>query len=110
MPGLGYQSIEMTFNAEGKTSKQIVLQKGVPVKWKIHNEGDQSCVTGVVVPKLGLDIPLKKGEQIIEFTPQQEGIIPWSCNMGMTTGTFLVVEPNEKKMDEKQEQDGKPKD
>jgi sulfite exporter TauE/SafE len=104
LPGLGYQSIEMTFNEEGKTQQQIVLQKGVPVKWKIHIEEGQSCVTGVVAPKLGLDVPLKKGEQIIEFTPQQEGIIPWSCNMGMTTGTFLVVDPKAKK----QEQEGKP--
>ncbi len=109
IPGLGYQSIEMTFNEEGKTQKQIVLQKGVPVKWKIHNDEGQSCVTGVVAPKLGLDIPLKKGEQIIEFTPQQEGIIPWTCNMGMTTGTFLVVDPNGKK-DEKQEKDGEAKE
>ncbi len=109
IPGLGYQSIEMTFNEDGKTQKQIVLQKGVPVKWKIHNDEGQSCVTGVVAPKLGLDIPLKKGEQIIEFTPQQEGIIPWTCNMGMTTGTFLVVDPNGKK-DEKQEKDGEAKE
>jgi len=94
---IGYQLVEMTFDGQGKTPNQIVLQKGVPVKWKIHNDAGQSCVTGVVVPKLGLDIPLKKGEQIIEFTPQQEGIIPWSCNMGMTTGTFLVVDPNQKK-------------
>ncbi len=109
---LGYQLVEMTFNGQDKTPGQIVLQKGVPVKWKIHNDGQQSCVTGVVVPKLGLDVPLKKGEQIIEFTPQQEGIIPWSCNMGMTTGTFLVVDPNEKKKDDKQEpiQDEKPKE
>jgi len=109
IPRLGYQSIEMTFNGEGVTQKQIVLQKGVPVKWKIHNDEGQSCVTGVVAPKLGLDIPLKKGEQIIEFTPQQEGIIPWTCNMGMTTGTFLVVDPNGKK-DEKQEKDGEAKE
>lgn len=95
-PELGYQSIEMTFNDKDKTPNQIILQKGVPVKWKIHNDGEQSCVTGVVVPKLGLDVPLKKGEQIVEFTPQQEGIIPWSCNMGMTTGTFLVVDPKQK--------------
>ena len=108
-PGLGYQSIEMTFSENNKIPKQIVLQKGVPVKWKIHNDGAQSCVTGVVVPKLGLDVPLKKGEQIVEFTPQQEGIIPWSCNMGMTTGTFLVVDPNQKK-DEKPEKAGEEKE
>lgn len=94
---MGYQTIEMHFDEEGKTLGQVVLRKGVPVKWKIYNEHGQSCVSGVVVPKLGLDVPLKKGEQIIEFTPQQEGLITWTCNMGMTTGTFLVVDGEEKK-------------
>ncbi|MFM8330825.1 MAG: sulfite exporter TauE/SafE family protein, partial [Candidatus Methylumidiphilus sp.] len=74
--GAGYQSIEMHFSEDNKTPREIILQKGVPVRWKIHNDEKQSCVTGVVVPKLGLDVPLKKGEQIIEFTPQQEGLIP----------------------------------
>ena len=96
MPGLGYQLVEMNFGGQGQNPAQIVLQKGVPVKWKIHNDGTQSCVTGVVVPKLGLDVPLKKGEQIIEFTPQQEGLITWSCSMGMTTGSFLVVDKDKK--------------
>jgi len=93
---LGYQAIDTSFNEGDKNPTQIVLQKGVPVRWKIHNDQPQSCVTGVVVPKLGLDVPLKKGEQIIEFTPQQEGIIPWSCTMGMTTGSFLVVDKDKK--------------
>ena len=95
----GYQVVEMTFNGQDKTPSQIVLQKGVPVKWKIHNEAGQSCVTGMVVPKLGLDIPLKKGEQIIEFTPQQEGTITWTCNMGMTTGSFVIVDEAKKQVD-----------
>jgi sulfite exporter TauE/SafE len=89
---LGYQSIEMNFAEKDKIPGQIVLQKGVPVKWKIHNDELQSCVTSVIAPKLGLDVPLKKGEQIIEFTPKQEGLITWTCNMGMTTGSFLVVD------------------
>ena len=97
--GLGYQSIEMSFNDRDKTPTQFVLQKGVPVKWKIHNDKPQSCVTGVVVPKLGLDVPLKQGEQIIEFTPQQEGLITWTCTMGMTTGSFLVVDKDKKQGD-----------
>jgi sulfite exporter TauE/SafE len=94
--GPGYQTVEMRFGEAGQAPREIVLQKGVPVRWKIHNSEAQSCVTGVVVPKLGLDVPLKKGEQVIEFTPQQEGVIPWSCSMGMTTGSFRVVgEPPE---------------
>jgi uncharacterized protein len=43
------------------------------------------------VPKLDLQIDVKEGEQVIEFTPKEEGIIPWSCWMGMKHGEFIVV-------------------
>lgn len=90
--GPDYQKVETEFSADAQTVGQVVLRKGVPVKWKINNLDHQSCVNGIVAPKLGLDIPLKKGEQVIEFTPEQEGIVTWSCNMGMTTGSFVVVD------------------
>jgi len=90
--GPDYQRVETLFTGESGNAGQVVLRKGVPVKWKIDNQAFQSCVTGIVIPKLDLDIPLKKGEQIVEFTPHQEGIVTWSCNMGMTTGSFLVVD------------------
>ena len=93
VPGqIDYQMVEMEFGGKERDSAPIVLRKGVPVKWKITNVEAQSCVNGVVVPKLGLDVPLRKGEQIVEFTPDKEGIITWSCHMGMTTGTFVVVD------------------
>ncbi|QSA98987.1 sulfite exporter TauE/SafE family protein [Methylococcus sp. EFPC2] len=88
----GYQIVETEFSAAGQNVGQVVLRKGVPVKWKINNLDHQSCIDGIVAPRLGLNIPLKKGEQVIEFTPQQEGIVTWSCNMGMTTGSFVVVD------------------
>ena len=33
---------------------------------------------------------IKRGEQVIEFTPTQEGTVRWSCWMGMIPGTFVV--------------------
>ncbi|MBU4284446.1 MAG: hypothetical protein KJ968_05025, partial [Nanoarchaeota archaeon] len=42
------------------------------------------------VPKLGLNFDIKKGEQVIEFMPEEEGTIPWSCWMGMIPGVFIV--------------------
>ncbi len=45
----------------------------------------------MVIKKLGWKLfDIKRGEQIIEFTPQKEGIIPWSCWMGMIPGVFVV--------------------
>ena len=39
-----------------------------------------------------MNFDIKKGEQVIEFTPTEEGVIPWSCWMGMIPGTFVVTE------------------
>ena len=96
--GPDYRDIVMDFSKnETIPTVPVILKKGVPVKWHVHNSQMQSCVNSVVVPKLGLDIPLKQGEKTIEFTPQQEGVITWSCDMGMTTGSFIVVDDEKEK-------------
>ncbi|MBU0615031.1 MAG: heavy metal transporter, partial [Nanoarchaeota archaeon] len=48
------------------------------------------CNNAIQVPKYGLKFDIKPGEQTIEFTPTESGIIPWSCWMGMIQGTFVV--------------------
>ncbi|MBS1214031.1 MAG: Heavy metal transport/detoxification protein, partial [Proteobacteria bacterium] len=63
--GQDYQVVEMELAQGAAGGSPIVLQKGVPVRWKIHNPEVQSCVSTVVVPKLGLDIPIKKGDQTV---------------------------------------------
>ena len=90
--GPNYQLIETNLAESGSNPNIIRLRRGVPVKWKIHTDEVKACVSRVLVPKLGLDIAIKKGDQTIEFTPQQEGVITWSCDMGMTTGSFVVEE------------------
>jgi sulfite exporter TauE/SafE len=90
--GPDYQSIETNLAENGSNSNVIRLKRGVPVKWKIHTDEVKACISRVLVPRLGLDIPIKKGDQTIEFTPQQEGVITWSCDMGMATGAFVVEE------------------
>ncbi|OGH88929.1 MAG: hypothetical protein A2537_02055 [Candidatus Magasanikbacteria bacterium RIFOXYD2_FULL_36_9] len=42
--------------------------------------------------KYDISQPLKKGENIIIFTPTETGEIPFSCSMGMYTGKFVVVD------------------
>jgi len=50
------------------------------------------CNKGIVVPRLDLKITVQAGVQTVEFTPQETGVVPWSCWMGMITGSFVVVE------------------
>jgi hypothetical protein len=88
----GYQIIEMEVNRYGWSPDSFVLQKGVPVKWVINGKEITGCNNAIQVPKLGLEFDIKKGEQIIEFTPEKEGVISWSCWMGMIPGTFIVTD------------------
>ncbi|MBW3004063.1 sulfite exporter TauE/SafE family protein [Candidatus Woesearchaeota archaeon] len=86
----GYQVIEMDVTRYGWEPDKFVLKKGVPVKWKINGKEITGCNNAIQVPKLGLEFGIKQGEQVIEFTPEEEGTISWSCWMGMIPGAFIV--------------------
>ncbi len=88
----GYQIIEMDVTRYGWEPDQFVLQKDIPVKWIINGKEITGCNNAIQVPKLNLEFDIKQGEQIIEFTPTEEGVIPWSCWMGMISGTFIVTD------------------
>ena len=86
------QTIRMDATSTGYQPDQFTLRKGVPVKWVINAKELNECNRGIVVPSYNLKIMLQPGLQTIEFTPQEAGVVPWSCWMGMIPGTFIVVE------------------
>ena len=86
----GYQIIKMDVTRYGWEPDKFVLKKGVPVKWIINGKEINGCNNAIQVPKLGLKFDIKQGEQTIEFTPNEEGVISWSCWMGMIPGAFIV--------------------
>ena len=88
----GFQEIRMEVNRYGWSPDKFVLKKGVPVKWIIDGKEINGCNNAIQVPKYGISFDIKRGEQVIEFTPTEEGIIRWSCWMGMIPGTFIVKE------------------
>lgn len=88
----GYQIIRMEVTRYGWSPDRFVLKKDVPVKWIIDGKEITGCNNAIQVPEYNLNFPIKQGEQIIEFTPTKEGVIPWSCWMGMIPGTFIVTD------------------
>jgi len=84
------QEIRMEVNRYGFIPSTFELKKGVPVKWIINGKELTGCNNAIIVPALNLEFDVKKGEQIIEFTPTQVGTIRWSCWMGMIKGSFIV--------------------
>jgi len=88
------QTINMDVSKAGYSPNQFALHKGIPVKWIINAKELTECNRDIVVPQYGLEIKLKPGVQVIEFTPAETGevVVPWSCWMGMIHGTFIVAE------------------
>ena len=91
----GYQIIRMNVDRYGWSPEKFVLKKGIPVKWIITTSELNGCNKGISVPKLNLEFDNIMGEQIIEFTPNEVGKIPFSCWMGMIPGVFVVVDDGE---------------
>jgi hypothetical protein len=79
----------------------ITVQKGIPVKWTIRAEqGDiNGCNNSIIIPKYGKEIDLKNGDNLIEFTPDESGTVPFSCWMGMIRSSITVVDDINKAAD-----------
>ena len=88
----GVQIVHMVESNRGYSPRKFTIKKGVPVRWIIDAQAPNSCASALVVPKLDIQKNLEAGENIIEFTPSEIGEIPFSCSMGMYTGSFTVVE------------------
>lgn len=76
------------------TIADITVKAGVPVRWNIHAEAEKitGCNNEMVIPALDLRIPLEPGDNIVEFTAEEPGVIPYTCWMGMLRGSITAVE------------------
>ncbi len=90
--GVTEQTINMVVTKKGYFPNHFNLHKGVPVKWVINAQELTQCNRVILTPSYGLTIELKPGIQVIEFTPKEDGLVSWSCWMGMIPGTFMVVD------------------
>lgn len=72
---------------------EITVKKGIPVRWnlKADEEDLNGCNNAIIIPQYNIEMDLKPGDNIIEFTPTEEGTIPYSCWMGMITSQINVV-------------------
>ncbi len=87
----GVRIIRMAETNRGYSPNNFTILKGQPVKFIIDAQAPYSCASSLVIPSLKIQTQLKPGENILEFTPDKVGEIPFSCSMGMYTGKFLVV-------------------
>lgn len=92
----GKQIVQMKVQGLTYTPNTFTVVQGVPVEWQIDGSAAEGCAQVITIPKLGKTQYLsKQGVTTISFTPQDTGVIPFSCTMGMTTrGSQFNVVPN----------------
>lgn len=88
----GFQEVRMDQEAGGYRPNRFTVRRGVPVRWIITSLNQYTCAAYINMPSQGISQPLRLGENIIQFTPEQVGEIPFSCSMGMYRGRFQVVD------------------
>lgn len=87
----GVQVINMTVSNRGYTPNAFYVQKGIPVKWVIDGKEINTCNNAIIIPSLNKEIKINKGENILEFTPENKDMY-FSCWMGMINGVIKVVD------------------
>jgi sulfite exporter TauE/SafE/plastocyanin domain-containing protein/copper chaperone CopZ len=87
----GVQTITTQFGSNEYAP--FVALAGIPLKWtvRINAEDLNGCNRTMVVPAYGIRKTLKPGDNLIEFTPKKEGVIAYSCWMGMIKSRITVV-------------------
>ncbi|WP_243120209.1 hypothetical protein [Caloramator sp. E03] len=73
------------------------------MKWIINVEEKNlnGCNNTIIIPKYGIEKELNPGENVIEFIPEEEGNITYTCWMGMIRSNIKVVSDITKIEDEK---------
>ncbi len=86
----GVQTVTSTLTARGYP--EITVTKGIPVKWILTAEAKDlnGCNNVLIIPAFNYQKKLQPGDNIIEFTPNQSGSIPYSCWMGMIKSKIIV--------------------
>ena len=72
----------------------ITVKQGIPVVWTINVPKGKlnGCNGELIIPAYDLDVKLVEGENIVRFTPQETGVVPYSCWMGMIKSQIKVID------------------
>ena len=88
----GVQEVNMNMDTQGYHPNSFVIKKGIPVKWSINVTELIPCNNEIIMNDYGIDVKLKQGLNVINFTPTKIGTIQLTCGMGMLHGSFVVTE------------------
>jgi uncharacterized protein len=76
------------------TYPSITVEAGRPVRWEINAppQNINGCNNRLFIREYGIEHSFTPGKNVIEFTPNKPGKVPYTCWMGMIPGLITVVE------------------
>lgn len=82
------------FDLNPNEYQPIKVVKGIPVRLIINASSEtlNGCNNPLTIPSMNIEAALNPGINVIEFTPDQEGKMVYTCWMGMITSYIEVVE------------------
>ena len=88
----GVQIIESTLT--GGRYPNITVTAGIPVRWiiQVPKGALNGCNYRMLLNTYGITHTFSEGENIIEFTPEKTGTVPYTCWMGMIRGNIFVTD------------------
>lgn len=89
----GAQVVRMTQLEDGYEPSTVVLYAGIPTTWAIEGTSRLFCSAYLRVPSLGLEIDLAPGENAVALPALEEGVVPFTCVMGMYSGKLVAIDP-----------------
>ncbi|GAA4396656.1 hypothetical protein GCM10023168_00740 [Fodinibacter luteus] len=89
----GTQTVRMTQTPDGYVPADTVLHAGLPTRWVIDATSQFDCSAFLRVPSLGISVDLTEGENTVALPALEAGEVPFTCVMGMYSGTLVAVDP-----------------
>lgn len=88
----GKQDVTIYVAGNGYHSSATVLKSGIPVRLSLVTNNTQGCARAFTIPEYNISKILPPtGTETVEFTPQKQGVLAYTCAMGMYTGQFNVI-------------------
>lgn len=88
----GRQVVTITARTGAYSPDNVEVKAGLPTTLVVKSANAQGCVRSFVIPSREVSQVLPvEGETTIDLGVLQAGTLPYSCGMGMYTGTITVV-------------------
>jgi uncharacterized protein len=88
----GRQLLTTYQGAEGYSPSNVTIYAGIPTEWTIQSTTVTTCAATMVVPAWGTGANLKLGPNVFDLPALPQGVIRYTCAMGMYSGSITVID------------------